>query len=259
MKHVYFKIFFLLVINCSFSQDKPVVISLKQDVFVSDEFKWDCNFTETFLLNKDENIIIYDAKKCVETSKRYYEFLYNSKSYFIDIEKLDNNITFHDSLRFLENEKLKLLKIEAIKFDSIIQNINIEIVKEYLVKSNKPIYIFDWGLYSDSFLPDSKNIEISFLNTSKKKIKYIYVTFEPKNPVDDIVVFNGRKNKTLKCVGPINPNDFGNYKFDNVWYSSVIDRVSITSLKVEYFDNTTKLLKPVDNYFFPEKFKSFLK
>ena len=77
----------------------------------------------------------------------------------------------------------------------------------------------------------------SFTNTSTKKIKYLYITVRAENAVDDLAGI-----KTTKAIGPIAYNEVGSYSFENLFFSRIIESVRITSIKIQYFDGTIKLI-----------------
>ena len=77
----------------------------------------------------------------------------------------------------------------------------------------------------------------SFLNLSKKKIKYLYISLSAVNAVGDLV-----KKKTVTAIGPILPGDAGSYSYDNMFFSNIIEVVKITAIKIQYFDGTVKMI-----------------
>ncbi|WP_379090651.1 hypothetical protein [Pedobacter sp. UC225_65] len=77
----------------------------------------------------------------------------------------------------------------------------------------------------------------SFLNMSTKKIKYLYITVRAENAVDDPVA-----TKTAKAIGPILPNETGSYSYDNFFFSKMIESVRITTIKIQYFDGSIKIV-----------------
>ncbi|WP_316848906.1 hypothetical protein [Pedobacter agri] len=83
----------------------------------------------------------------------------------------------------------------------------------------------------------SMGFDIAFLNLSKKTIKYIYLTVTATNPVDDRI-----GTKTVRAIGPIKPNDSGSYSFENTFYSSSAEYLSMDQIKIQYMDGTIKLL-----------------
>lgn len=75
--------------------------------------------------------------------------------------------------------------------------------------------------------------EISFWNRSKKIIKYIHVTLQAYNSVDDLI-----STKTVKGVGPIEPNSNGSYNWEEIFYSNVVDYLQIGAIKIEFMDKS---------------------
>lgn len=46
------------------------------------------------------------------------------------------------------------------------------------------------------------------------------------------------------CVaGPIEPEDFGSYTFENLWFTDEVEWAKLVSLKVDYMDGSSKTIK----------------
>ena len=83
-------------------------------------------------------------------------------------------------------------------------------------------------------------------NPSNKRIKYVYITVSYLNAVDDVIgnydSNYGVKEKTYTLIGPVEPYDIeiwdckGEYNFQ----SDVITYMKVKTMKIEYFDGTTK-------------------
>jgi len=93
--------------------------------------------------------------------------------------------------------------------------------------------IFDFAVNGESY---SMGFDITLLNLSKKTIKYIYITVTATNPVDDKV-----GTKTVRAIGPIKPNDTGHYNFENTFYSSTAEYLSLDNIKVQYMGGAIKM------------------
>jgi len=91
--------------------------------------------------------------------------------------------------------------------------------------------------YSVSGSDYSAGFSISVTNYSKKTIKYIWFTVRATNPVDDLVGV-----KTTRGIGPIESMESGSYDFESIFYSRVIDRITLTGIKIEYMDKSTRSL-----------------
>lgn len=109
-------------------------------------------------------------------------------------------------------EKLRLIKSELSKYKFLVTD-----------------YSFPPREYSG--YPD---FNVSVLNCSNKPIKYIWFNVTTYNPVNDVVA-----NKTVRGIGPIKPFDFGEYTFEMIVLSKVVDYGKIISVKVQYMDGTT--------------------
>lgn len=103
-------------------------------------------------------------------------------------------------------------------------------------------------------------IEVSYsvVNSTVKKIKYIYVNSYFLNSVGDICRGDfGDRYMKHKLIGPIGPRPSlgedwnsvveklsecsGDYSYDTpTFYCSVADRMVVSSVKVQYFDGTVK-------------------
>lgn len=94
--------------------------------------------------------------------------------------------------------------------------------------------IFDYSITGESY---SIGFDISFLNMSKKTIKYLYMTVTATNPVHDRI-----GTKTVRAIGPIKPNDSGSYNFENTFLSGSAQYLSLDAIKVQYIDGSIKLL-----------------
>jgi len=101
-------------------------------------------------------------------------------------------------------------------------------------KTNGGIIITDFDITTNSIgYPD---VEFGIYNCSSKRIKYIGFTLKALNSVGDQV----GALKTVKGVGFVEPNDFSNWVFDNVWISELVNSFSISSIKLTFEDGTIK-------------------
>ncbi|MHA8064992.1 hypothetical protein [Aquirufa aurantiipilula] len=89
---------------------------------------------------------------------------------------------------------------------------------------------------------ENTNLEISFINSSNKDIKYIYIDIIVKNAVKDIIA-----NKTLTVEGPIEANRPSDIMtFENIAYSKRARFLEISRMRVVYMDRTTRNLSKRD-------------
>lgn len=123
------------------------------------------------------------------------------------------------------NAELELTEIRA-KQDSL------EKARTALNIVKQGFGILEFGFPSDDY---SAGLRISVMNMSKKTIKYLWVSMNAYNAVDDII-----GTKTVQCVGPIPYQETGSYEFENVFYTRVFDSGKLTKLRIQYMDGTTK-------------------
>ena len=100
---------------------------------------------------------------------------------------------------------------------------------------------------------EGTGIEIFFYNPTKQDIKYITITFQGYNAVDDPV---GRP-VTRKCIGPIAPDASVSYDFDYVWLTDIIDYAKIKSIVVQYRNGSTKTIYNPQSVMFSPELRDF--
>ncbi len=111
----------------------------------------------------------------------------------------------------------------------------------------KNLVLYEWSWDYPNEYSSFASLHVIVLNPFKQKIKYVWVTVQAYNAVDDIVRdgFSGAAVKTVKGIGPIEYADKGSWDFEDVIYSKVIETMKITQIKIQFFDGTMKtFLKP---------------
>ncbi|REC44428.1 energy transducer TonB [Chryseobacterium sp. 5_R23647] len=84
----------------------------------------------------------------------------------------------------------------------------------------------------------------SIFNPSKKTIKYIWFTVAGENAVGDLVKLpNGTYYKTLKGIGPVENAQIGQWSYDYVWLTDVVEYLKVSTIKIQYMDGTFKTIK----------------
>lgn len=125
---------------------------------------------------------------------------------------------------------------------------------ENMGKKHAPygLSLMDWGLYDESEYTDGTSVYFKFLNPTKKRIKYIYVSLYGKNRVGDRIYEGGKSVKTLKFIGPVEPDAIGNVSQEYVWFTDLVSSAKITSIKVQYMDGTTRMITDIKKITWPE-------
>ena len=159
-----------------------------------------------------------------------------SKTYF---SKIVNNLnidvyeTTNELMTAIELSQQKEKKEEQRKIyeDSLF----VEAVK-YMKKVIPNAYIDDWDWENDY---GTLNLWIKIANTSKKKIKYVTVYWQSKNDVGDV-----RDHGYLKGTGPVEPECFGYWHWDNTFHflSGDVTYLSITKIVITYMNGSSVTL-----------------
>lgn len=89
-------------------------------------------------------------------------------------------------------------------------------------------------------------------NPSKKTIKYIWFTVAGENPVGDLVKTGTGYYKTLKAIGPVKSNGIGEWSFDYVWFTDVVEALKMTTIKIQYMDLSLRTIKYNDKMYLGE-------
>lgn len=203
---------------------------------------------EPVLVIAKDSVTVRNAMKLVNKAK--YQKSYRFRS---DFERLvDSGFVRSDIIKLLGEPDDEYDKEEVYTVLSY-KGFSIQCIKstypEYTTIDKLTIYdiagakksgigIAEFGINLSEYDDDVvTGFRASFYNFSAKKIKYIYITVRADNAVGDIV-----STRTVRAIGPIPNGEMGSYNYDSTFYSKIIETVRITSLKVQYFDGTTKLV-----------------
>lgn len=98
----------------------------------------------------------------------------------------------------------------------------------------------------------STGATIRVYNPLKKTIKYVWFTIAGVNSVGDLVNSNKGFYKTVKGIGPVEYQKTGEWSFDYVWLTGIVAIIKIQSIRVQYMDNTIKVIKYNPNMYVDE-------
>lgn len=231
---------------------------------------------ENFVFGDPGKYFIIDDKNC-SSGKRWYIVYYRKSYMFALVRDFANSNEIDLTLsKFKTNypEKKERYSFSKLRVDSLItaegisaikkeqenQKLLLEAEKRTLdsldkvlsaaMKSAREMNIvlagWTWN-YSNEY---SSFIDINFkvINPYRSKIKYIWFTVSGTNPVGD-PVRDGRSGKfdvTVKGVGPIEYGKIGEYEFEDVFYSKIVDSMKVKQIKIQFFDGSIKLIsKPI--------------
>lgn len=173
---------------------------------------------------------------------KFFKMIYQGKAFFMkanDVKLSQEGKAKLDSLENCSNEVQELFWNKTLLLNKALYLTRLdEALKEIESYSKYGLAIKSWGVYDESEYTDGTSIRITFLNPTEKVIKYISISFQGYNAVDD--PFGRPVSK--RCVGPIEPKETASYNFEYVWFSDVVEYAKIRSITVTYKDGTTKTI-----------------
>jgi hypothetical protein len=238
----YFTFFLILLANLATCQEEHLVkATTNTDARIGEDFLYGCSLNIADILKPNTDLILYGYLHCEQEKKEFYKVFHNG---LFLVEKSEVNISEADDsyLRSLNADQELILSQKMLE----ISRQNLEAVKkkaESLIKSKRElglkngILIKKSNVFDQSEYTSGTGYDFALINTGKKTIKYIWITVKGINPVNDVV-----SSKTLKCIGPLEPNHEGSYSFDYVWYTDVVETCKISLIKIQYMDGSIKQL-----------------
>ena len=270
MGKVYFLALCMLVTNAVKGQNENVIIgeirsSLLRPFLYPNIDTNNCVYDlKTAIEPKQNEFIIIEEATCINNHRQWYVVLFDDKIYYSEKFYYQNQESINKKIESIKKripsveERIEIAITENLnriekrvddqnqenkRVQNRIDSINKEIDKSLQAFREKNLVLWEWS-WSYPEYSSFVDVDITIINPYKKKIKYIWFSFKAFNPVDDPVRdgFNGAVIKTVKGVGPIEYSKTGTYEFENVFYSKVIDSMKITSIKIQFFDGTSKTI-----------------
>jgi hypothetical protein len=232
-----------------------------EDTFVGTSIETYCTSSYEKEIFRGSKIIISDAQECKQSysdeTKKFYEIIYNNKTYFIEKEKVITEESYFSQLIQMNYEVKEKFKEYSKKVATIIYNDDLKNTINFIDKcALKGLVVTDWSFLDESEYTEGTSVKITVLNPTKKTVKYLWFTFVGYNAVDDIIVdrLKGTSKITVKGIGPIKPNESVNYEYEYVWHTDLVETAKISQIKVQYMDGTIKtILNPkeitIDKHF----------
>lgn len=189
---------------------------------------------------KDE--VMFVGGSLIVRGVKFFKMIYNGKAFFVkanNIELSEENQAKLDSLENASSDIQNIFWHKTLLLNKAWYYKRIdEALKEVASYSQYGLAIYNWGVYDESEYTDGTGIQVTFLNPTDHVIKYVSITFQGYNAVDD----KYGHTVTKKCVGPIDPNETAYYRFEYVWFSDVVEYAKIRSITVTYNNGTTKTI-----------------
>lgn len=223
----------------SFSFITGLTSGLRNPIYQTVDPSTTYNSSASYLDNKE---LIFVGDKLSIGNKEYYKACLNGKAFLIKTEDVTLNEEEKMYLDTLLQSSPKIredfFKREQALSYAIYGKRLEELVNTIVSYSKYGLAIPTWKVYDVSEYTDGTGIEFTFYNPTKQTIKYITITFQGYNAVDDPV---GRAI-TRKCIGPIEPDESASYDFEYAWFTDIVEYAKIRSIVVQYKNGTTKTI-----------------
>lgn len=244
------KYIFLLLSTFLYSQNEPKLVNAKtnSNAIIGQEFAFGCTLDIKEVLNVEEPLVLYGYYKCSKLGNvEFYNAFWNNDVYYIKASDVEISEEDDKYLKSLDSKQQAALLDNLI----VLMKEKNEALKNELKEKVKPIsakgklngmLIGKSNVFDQSEYTDGTGYQVIFANTSKKTIKYIWFSVKGINAVDDAVGI-----KTVKCIGPVKPEEIASYSFDYMWLTDIVERSRLTAIKIQYMDGTIKqIVKPND-------------
>jgi len=204
MKRIILIAFILFYSFCVSQNTKPklYLATFNELASFAGDYLGDCRLSAELEIFRGQTVAVTSVIEYDNCDKKdYCEFYYNGKKYFADVAELEfAKGDLHDLIMLRYDVKDSVRTI-AQKYS---EKSSIEIIKKAESKialykkrgKENGILIKKSQVFDQSEYTEGTGYEFSFINTSKKTIKYIWVTVKGINAVNDAV-----SSKTLKGVG----------------------------------------------------------
>ena len=251
-KTIFISFIFAIFYTVSFAQD-TTRSAVKDSLIVyskllSSELAYEKS-GKYFLVDEGSPVVFFNVKKGISPQIYDYQFMYDSKECEFRFKNLPyiNNLTITKWLRESDSVSIKSRRIKAGELSNAIKRLKeLETEKDSLDKiieisaALKQMRLYGLGItdYSVNGGDYSAGIKIELFNPNKKTIKYVYITLNPYNAVNDLT----NNPKTVRGIGPIKPNESASFEFEDVFYSRVIDKVKVSQIKLLFMDGSSKII-----------------
>jgi len=189
---------------------------------------------------------IADCKPRYREAKTFYEVVYRGNSFYA--ESSDVTLKEDDLVRLKNLTEQDYKAYKDVAHYATKKNWLNEVegaLNTLKSKSKYGLAILTASIYDISEYTEGTGFSITIYNPTKKTIKYVTTTFIGYNAVKDPVKdFRTRSTQlTLRGVGPIEPGESVTYTRDYAWMTDLVETFKITSVKVQYMDGSTKMIK----------------
>lgn len=222
------------------------------DAGVGTDYLFGCTLDVKEFLKKDVTLKLYGVILCDNENITYYKVFYNYLPYLVRQAEVNISEVDKEYLKQLTPEQdmlfgTKMVNEAEVYYKEIKEKAEKKIESYRAKGKQNGILIKKSNVFDQSEYTSGTGYNFSFINTSKKTIKYIWITVKGINAVNDVV-----SSKTLKGIGPLEPDTSASYSFDYVWYTDIVETCKIPLIKIQYMDGTVKQIQNADSLILSE-------
>lgn len=243
---------------------KMIIANVNTDFHVGKKINTDCSLGDTKSYRSTHSEApkltqVTDYILCNNGTPNMFFEIYDGKD-FLYVK--DNNVMFSKDTD-VDNIKVTLSRRTPQEKSFVKNNVQdlVNYAEEYMLEKKEEELssekrealqpFFETEKYGLGFVKynatsgySSTGASFKIFNPSKKTIKYIWFTVAGENAVEDLVkLSSGSYYTTLKGIGPIESYGFGSWEFDNVWFTDIIEYLRISTVKIQYMDNSVRTVK----------------
>jgi len=189
--------------------------------------------TVVFVLGKKDCSTAYSA------AKPFLEVAWRGKTYFIDADKVTFDEPYKTRMDNLDGAGWAAAREEGLTGSMLVRRNELEKALKAL-EGTKPqgLAVVSWAVVDESEYTNGTGVRIAVYNPTKKTIKYIWFTIVGINAVDDAV----GGPRTVKAIGPLDADASGEYRFEYVWPTDIVESAKFRQIKVQYMDGSQKVI-----------------
>lgn len=261
MKIKWILLLFLLLSNLAYSQKDSVFIIgfASQDCALSKSINSYCSFSYDKQILSGTLFTIVKAFYCNSSNgkERIYEVYVNKNPYFIKADYVNTEKGIFDYVQKIKDTAK--FRLNAIDYSQRIEQIEKSKYEKFFATAlTKGVALVNFNYYKKTEYSNSISVGIKIYNPTKKVIKYITFNMVALNPVGDRITEFGKNAVSVKGVGPLDSFEFGEYEFEDVWFSKVFESAKIISMKVQYTDGSIKTITDVKSVEMPDSVYRYL-
>lgn len=167
----------------------------------------------------------------------FYEIAWRGETYFVPAEKVFLAAEQRRRLESLTEAQWPEVREQGLDGSKYVYSQALgAAVSDMKSKARLGIAIASWAVVDESEYTDGTGLRFTVYNPTKKAIKYVRFDVQGLNRVDDPV----GGVKTVRGVGPIDPDSTDALRFEYVWMTDLVDSARIRRIRVQYMDGSTK-------------------